>query len=306
MHSIIQSGLIPGGNRNRGDRQSVFFTAVNPTDTQPDRREVEYDLDKPRIAPYKHTWRALHNTVCWWHLKLAQRKGLRFHQTRSHAITLSDTPPAIWIVKVVCMKIREELYCRVCKSPRLLGVTLVLYSQHNQQDVHVSESRKSDDRGNEVHQHRETCGSDRCVDFRIPGIPHSAVEQVETNRKKKFDDELSNSRVTQTGTCCSRILRNRRRSTTSVSNQSIYLITEMGNYEIFEFYETSSMRQRPDCALDWEFGIVFCTCGKCMQPTAMNRQHNKDRYDSLSIPGYVKKKRRTNPEVLGMVNQCVK
>ena len=51
--------------------------------------------------------------------------------------------------------------------------------------IHVSESRKSDDREKEVHQHRATCGSDHCVDFRIPGIPHSAVEQVETNRKEK-------------------------------------------------------------------------------------------------------------------------
>ena len=33
----------------------MFFTAVNPMDIQPDQREVGYDLDKPRIAPYKHT-----------------------------------------------------------------------------------------------------------------------------------------------------------------------------------------------------------------------------------------------------------
>ena len=58
-------------------------------------------------------------------------------------------------------------------------------SQHVQKDVHAADSRKSDDGENEVHQHRETCGSDYCVDFRIPGIPHSAVEQVETNRKEK-------------------------------------------------------------------------------------------------------------------------
>ena len=30
MHSIIQSGLIPGGRSHKRDRQSVFFTAVNP------------------------------------------------------------------------------------------------------------------------------------------------------------------------------------------------------------------------------------------------------------------------------------
>ena len=44
MHSINQSGLIPGGRSNRKNRQSVFFTAVNPIDVEPDRREAEYDL----------------------------------------------------------------------------------------------------------------------------------------------------------------------------------------------------------------------------------------------------------------------
>ena len=71
------------------------------------------------------------------------------------------------------------------------------------------------------------------------------------------------------------------------------LITDMGNNEIFEFFETSSMRQRPDCVLYWEVGIVHCTCGKCMQLTEKNRQYNKDRYDSLSIPAYVMKKNQS-------------
>ena len=31
MHSTIQGGLIPGGRSLKRDRQSVFFTAVNPT-----------------------------------------------------------------------------------------------------------------------------------------------------------------------------------------------------------------------------------------------------------------------------------
>ena len=153
----------------------MFFKAVNPMDIQPDQRQVDYDLDKPRIAPYKHTWRSHHNTAIWCNLKLDLRKGLRFYQTRSHATTLSDTLPAICIDKVVCMKTRKELYCRILKSPRLLRVTLVPNSQHVQKDVFVSESRKSDDGENEVHQHKETCGSDQCVDVRILGIPHSAV-----------------------------------------------------------------------------------------------------------------------------------
>ena len=77
------------------------------------------------------------------------------------------------------------------------------------------------------------------------------------------------------------------------SQESKDLITEMGYNEIFEFYETSSKRRCPDCALYREIGIVHCTCGKCMQPTAMNRQYNKDRYDSLSSPGHVIKKNQS-------------
>ena len=133
----------------------MFFATVKPIDIQLEQREVQYDLDKPRIAPYQHTWRSQNDTVFWCNLQLAQRKGLQFFQTRSHAITLSDTLPAICIDKVVCMKTREELYCKIYGSPKLPRVTLVPNLQQIQKDAHVSESRISDDR--EKDQHRETC-----------------------------------------------------------------------------------------------------------------------------------------------------
>ena len=119
-------------------------------------------------------------------------------------------------------------------------------SQHVLKDVLVSESRKSDDRENEVHQHRETCGSDHCVDFRIPGIPHSAVEQVEANRKERVRrlieqfESHPNRNILLKDCKKSEIIH--------FSQESKELITEMGNNEIFEFYETSSKRQCPDCA----------------------------------------------------------
>ena len=77
------------------------------------------------------------------------------------------------------------------------------------------------------------------------------------------------------------------------SLESKDLVTEMGNTEIFEFYETSSTRQCPDFALYWEIGIENCTCGKWLQPTENSRQLNKDRYDMLSIPGYGIKKNQS-------------
>ena len=71
--------------------------------------------------------------------------------------------------------------------------------------------------------------------------------------------------------------------------------------------ETSSKIQCPDCALYWEAGIKNCTCGKCMQPSERNRQLNKERYDVLSIPGYViKKKNPTHGDIHGpSMRQCM-
>ena len=109
MHSIIQGGLIPGGKSLKRDRQSVFFTAVNSMYANHDLEEVQYDLDQPRIAVHKNTWRIHQNTVYWCNLKLAQRKGLQFYQTRSHAIALFNTFLATCIEKVVYMKTGEDL-----------------------------------------------------------------------------------------------------------------------------------------------------------------------------------------------------
>ena len=78
-----------------------------------DLEEVQFDLDKPRIAVYKNTWRIHQQRVKRCYLKLAQRKGLQFYHTRSDAIALLNTQPAICIEKVVYIKIGEDLYCKV-------------------------------------------------------------------------------------------------------------------------------------------------------------------------------------------------
>ena len=119
IHSIIRSGLIPGGRSLKRDRQSVFFTAVNPMDDDQSMEEIPCDLDKPRIAPYTNTWRSHQNAVYWCNLKLAQEKGLQFHQTRSHAIVLCNTLPTICIEKAVYMKTKEELFHKVFQASKV-------------------------------------------------------------------------------------------------------------------------------------------------------------------------------------------
>ena len=51
-------------------------------------------------------------------IKFAQKKGLKFYQTRSNAIILFDTLPAYCIPKVVRMETGEVIYEKVHASPR--------------------------------------------------------------------------------------------------------------------------------------------------------------------------------------------
>ena len=58
------------------------------------------------------------NTVYWVDIKLAQKKGCKFYQTRSNAIILHETLPAYCIPKVVGMETGEVIYEKENASPR--------------------------------------------------------------------------------------------------------------------------------------------------------------------------------------------
>ena len=118
LHSIINSGLIPGG-QNSSKRQTVFFLLVDLMDKSHKDPKV-IDLNVPRHAQYMHNaWKRHQDAVYWFDINLAIEKGLKFHQTRSNAIILQETLPAYCIPKVVRMKTGEVLYENVSMSPRL-------------------------------------------------------------------------------------------------------------------------------------------------------------------------------------------
>ena len=117
LHSITNSGLIAGGQKSSRERQTVFFTAVNLMN-EDHRHPQEPDLTKPRLASYKQKWKRHQDTVYWVDIQLAQRKGLKFYQTRCNAIIFYDTLPANCISKVVVMKSEEIIDQKVYVSPR--------------------------------------------------------------------------------------------------------------------------------------------------------------------------------------------
>ena len=117
LHSIINSGLIPGG-QSSSKRETVFFLPVDPMDKSHKDPKV-IDLNVPRHAQYLHNaWKRHQDAVYSVDINLAIEKGLTFYQTRSNAIILQETLPAYCISKVVRMKTGEVLYEKVYMSPR--------------------------------------------------------------------------------------------------------------------------------------------------------------------------------------------
>ena len=73
-HSIINNGLIPGG-QNSSKRQTVFFLPIDPRD-KGHQDPAKIDLNELRCAQYLHSaWKKHQNAVFWVDINLAIQKG---------------------------------------------------------------------------------------------------------------------------------------------------------------------------------------------------------------------------------------
>ena len=242
--------------------------------------ESPRDLTKPRIAPYTNTWKRLQNSVFWCHLKLAQEKDLQFYQTRSHAVVLCNTLPAACIEKAVCMKTQDELHQKVRSTP---SVPRVVLKSNSQQDPQSQDARSSWEPSSDSKSYGETCNSS--VDYRISGVPLSAVEQQDTTREnkvKKLFEKVDNHK--------SFIQDLSKTQKIKFSKESQDLIADLNNTEIFELCKNSSKHQCPDCNPYWEIGIIYCRCGRNMESSRSPTEFDQNNRDVTSITRYVIKK----------------
>ena len=77
LHSIINNGLIPGG-QDSSKRQTVFSCLLIPW-TKEHKDPEKIDLNVPRRAQYLHNaWKKHQDAVCWVDIDVAIRKGLTF------------------------------------------------------------------------------------------------------------------------------------------------------------------------------------------------------------------------------------
>ena len=158
--------------------------------------EIRCDLDKPSIAPYKYTWRPHQYTVYWCNLDLAQKKGLQFYQTRSHAIDLYNTQPANCTEKAVCMKTEEELCHKVYLSPRLLELS---WSRIRNAGNRINMSKKQENPLT-TKAFREVTEKPAAATLTIEYQAYLILQSNNTTRiaKKRTKSSFSSSRITRT------------------------------------------------------------------------------------------------------------
>ena len=110
--SIAEIGLVAGGKERKKGRQSIFFTPLDPFNSDADEAESITDLKKQRKVQYQIHWSSEQDAVYWIHLSTAQDAGLEFWQTGSNAIITYQSVPKESVVKIVSESGKRELFAR--------------------------------------------------------------------------------------------------------------------------------------------------------------------------------------------------
>ena len=234
----------------------------------------------------------------WIDIQLAQRKGLKFYQTRSNVIILYDTLPAFCISKVVVMESGEIVYEKVYASPQLPPKISFKDNWMKELDSEVAGSIKDTERiqpkpkkqlsrtVRPVGGQESTQVEVHDIDFSVPGLSHAVVKEAEKFRVQELVKKIEShphrealQADLQHNNVCN-----------PSSNNSKTMISELGNVELFELCETVPKVQCSHCLLYWNQGIVCYTCGQFLVESESRRKFNKLRLDTLSIPHYVIKK----------------
>ena len=289
LHSITNSGFIARGQNSIGERQTVFLTAVNPMDKN-HKDPQELDVTEPRLASYKQKkWKRHQDTVHWVDFQLAQRKGLKFYQTRCNAIIFYDTLPAYCISKVVVMKsekiIHQKVLCHL-DHHRRFPTKIIGWKNWIQRSLEAAKRPNEPKPKAQLSRTVRPVGGQEStkveeldIGFRVPGLSHSVVKEAEHLRVqelvKKIESHLHREALQAD--------LQQKNVYNPFINNSKAMIRELGNVELFELCETTPRVQCAHCLLYWNQGIVYCTCGQFLVESESRRNFpNQDWMHSLS------------------------
>ena len=127
------------------------------------------------------------------------------------------------------------------------------------------------------------------MDFKIPGLPHSTVKQLQSVSVRELIQEIENHpnrRAVQQD------LR-QNQAYNPFSRESKQMIHEVGNIELCELLDMEPKTQCKVCLSYWDIGIVNCTCGHFLRKgTEEYKKFVQYTMDLLSIPNYYIEKGR--------------
>ena len=126
------------------------------------------------------------------------------------------------------------------------------------------------------------------IDFRVSGLPHAVVEQVENFRARELVKKIESDphRLALQADL------KQNNTFNPLSEKAKAMIRDMGNVELCEFCETIPKVQCSQCLLYWNHGIVHCICGHLMRENTSSKHFHQWRLDAFSIENYVIKKGR--------------
>ena len=110
QYSVAEAGLVAGGKERKEGRQMIFFTPLDPFNSDANEAEPITDVKKPRKVHYQIRWRSEQDAMYWIYLFTAQDAGLEFWQTGSNAIITYQSLPKECVVKVVSESGKREFF----------------------------------------------------------------------------------------------------------------------------------------------------------------------------------------------------
>ena len=112
QYSIAAAELVAGGKERKEGLQTIFFTPLDPFNSDANEAELITDFNKARKVHYQIHWRTEQDVVYWVHLRSAQNAGLEFWHTGCNAIITYRFVPKECVVNVVSESGKREMFAR--------------------------------------------------------------------------------------------------------------------------------------------------------------------------------------------------
>ena len=117
------------------------------------------------------------------------------------------------------------------------------------------------------------------MDFKIPGLPHSTVKQLQSASVRELIQKIENHPHRHALQCDLQ----QSQSFNPFSQESKQMIHEVGNIEFCELLDMEPKTQCKVCLSYWDIGIVYCTCGHFLRKgTQENKKFVQYTMDLLS------------------------